>query len=391
MPDSDSLIGKPVNELPTPAMCVDLDDLDFNLRLMAGYFHDRPCKLRPHWKSNKCVQIAHRQMGAGSAVGITAAKLAEAEALVAGGVLDVLIANQVIGAAKAARLAALNRVPAATVRVAVDDPGNVAEIAAAAREAGVTVGVLVEVDIGMSRCGVAPGQPTVELAKIVRATRGVRFDGLQGYEGHLVLLKDPEEKRTKTVEAMGVLVSTRRAVEAAGLRVRIVSGGGTGTYDITGNIGGIDEIQAGSYALMDACYKKIRPEFRNAMFVLSTIVSARAVRTHKGDSPLVIADVGVKGIGCEFGPPAVAGVVPRGSKEGDSPLFQTAEKGDSPQATRCAEEHTFIENLAAKVGDKVRLIPSHGCTTSNLHRRLWAIRDGAVEACWPIEGSGCLE
>jgi D-serine deaminase-like pyridoxal phosphate-dependent protein len=345
-------------------MCVDIDDLDFNLVLMADYFRDRPCKLRPHWKSTKCVEIARRQMRAGSAVGLTASKLAEAEQLVAGGIGDVLIANQVVGPDKAARLAELNR--RATVRVAVDDAGNVAELGAAARQAGVTVGVLVEVDIGMGRCGVPPGEAVVELAKVVQGTDGLRFDGLQGYEGHLVMLKDAEEKRRKTIEAVGVLVETRRAVESAGLAVRIVSGGGTGTYDITGNIDGIDEVQAGSYALMDACYKKLRPEFRNAMFVLSTIVSARP---GGGRS---IADVGVKGIGCEFGPPVVAG-------------------HPEAAATRCSEEHTFIDNLAVRVGEKVRLIPSHGCTTSNLHRRLWAIRRGVVEDVWPIEGAGCLE
>jgi D-serine deaminase-like pyridoxal phosphate-dependent protein len=383
MPDYQHLVGQPMSSLPTPAMCADVDAVERNIRRMADFFRDRPCKLRPHWKSNKCVEIARRQLAAGGAAGITAAKLAEAEALVAGGINDVLIANQVVGPDKAARLAELNR--RATVRVAVDDAGNVAELAAAARAAGVTVGLLVEVDIGMNRCGVAPGAPAAELARVVATTPGVRFDGLQGYEGHLVLKPAGEEKNAATIKAMNVLVATRRAVETAGLPVAIVSGGGTGTYDITGRIDGIDEIQAGSYALMDACYKKIRPEFENAMFVLATVVS---VRPASGTDGLAIVDVGVKGIGSEFGPPAVAGLLGCGEK-GDSPQ---AKKGNSPLAVRSSEEHTFIEGLrGAKVGDKVLLIPSHGCTTANLHRRLWAIREGRVEGCWAIEGSGCLE
>lgn len=355
-------LGKSVETVPTPALVVDEVGLDANLKLLADYFAGRPAKLRPHFKSHKCVTLARRQLAAGSAVGITCAKLAEAEVLVAGGVTDVLIANQVVTPAKARRLAVLNR--QATVRAAVDHPANVAELGAAARELGVEIGVLIEVDLGMKRCGVAPGAPTLELARRVAQTPGLRCAGLQGYEGHLITLPDLEERRRRTLAAMADLVACRGLLEADGLPCPIVSGGGTGTYDITGNVAGIDEIQAGTYALMDCFYHALRPEFACCRWVAATVISASADRA--------VADVGTKGMGCDFGMPRVL-------------EFPAAE------IPYVAEEHTPLRNVSATVGQRLRLIPSHGCTTNNLHRRLWVVRDGVVQDLWPIEGSGCLE
>ncbi len=357
-----SLLGKPVEALPTPALVVDAEALEHNLNLLAAYFAGRPAKLRPHFKSHKCVTLAKRQLAAGSAVGITCAKLSEAEVLVAGGIDDVLIANEVVGPEKAQRLAVLNR--AATVRAAVDSAANVAELGSAALAAGVTVGVLVEVDVGMRRCGVPPGEPALALARGVQGTRGLRFDGLQAYEGHLVTIPDREERRQKVVQAMEPVLATRQLLESAGLPCRIVSGGGTGTFEITGNLVPFNEIQAGSYALMDCSYQPVAPKFRNALSILATIISAR--------NGYAVADVGLKGMGNEFGLPVVAGV---------------------PEAKprSLSEEHVPIDNLRAVPGQKIRLIPSHGCTTCNLHRRLWLARGGILEALWPIEASGCLE
>ncbi len=360
--DPEDLIGKPVEALTTPCVVVDLEALDYNLILLADYFADRHCKLRPHFKAHKCLALARRQLAAGSTAGITCAKLSEAEKLVQGGFDDVLIANQVVGAGKARRLAELNR--RATVRAAVDSAGNVDELDRAAREAGVTVDLLVEVDIGMNRCGVPPGEATLELARRVSQAGNLRFDGLQGYEGHVVQLEDAEERRRGVGEAMGLLLRTKQLLVDAGLPVHIVSSGGTGTYDMTGNTEGIDEVQCGTYALMDACYKRIRPEFRIASRILSTVVSSRGTK--------VVADVGTKGMGCEFGPPLVQGFA-------------------GARALYVADEHTPIENVSARVGERIWLIPSHGCTTHNLHRRMWVVREGTVEAVWPIEASGCLE
>ena len=355
-------IGRPVDELVTPCLVIDEEALAENLSRMAGYFAGRPSRLRPHFKSHKCVTLARRQLAAGGAVGITCAKVSEAEQLVAGGITEVLIANQVVGEAKAERLAALNL--RATVRSAVDSAGNVAELARAARRIGVTIPLLVEVDVGMGRCGVPPGAPALELARLVAETQGVRFDGLQGYEGHLVMLADAAERRRRVAADLAPLVETRRLIERSGLEVAIVSSGGTGTYDVTGEIAGIDEVQCGSYALMDAHYARIRPEFRVACRVLTTVISAARDR--------VVLDVGVKGLGLEFGPPAVEG-------------------HPGAEVRRVSEEHTAVASLEAEVGRRVWVVPTHGCTTANLYRRFWVVREGRVVDVWPIEGSGCLE
>ncbi|HUU28996.1 MAG TPA: DSD1 family PLP-dependent enzyme [archaeon] len=356
------LIGKSVEELQTPAIVADIEALDANLSLLAGYFAVRHCKLRPHFKSHKCVTLARRQLKAGSANGITCAKVSEAEQLVSGGIKDILIANQVIGPEKVRRVAELNR--QAAVRLTVDSPEGVRQIGAAAREAGVTIGILVEVDIGMNRCGVPPGKPAVALAEQVARTGGLRFDGLQGYEGHLVTLEDYQERKRLVLQAMEPLLETRRALEDSGLQVSLVSAGGTGTYKITGNIEGIDEVQCGSYALMDSFYRKVSPEFQNARYVIATVISAQGRKA--------VADVGLKGMGCEYASPVIVG---------------------HPEARvlYVAEEHLPIDNLEAAVGERIRIIPPHGCTTNNLHQRMWVVRNGIIEDVWPIEGRGCLE
>ena len=354
-------IGQPVEALPTPCIVADLDTLEKNLARMDKFFDGKQCRLRPHFKSHKCVTLANRQLSLINTVGITCAKLSEAEQLVAGGVNDVLIANQVIGADKARRLAALNR--RATVRVAVDSRLGVEQLGTAGQEIGVDIGVLVEVDIGMNRGGVQPGPPTLQLVEIVARTPGVRFVGLQSYEGHLVTLRDYDERKRLVTEAMQPLLETRRQLGQMGFSL-FISSGGTGTYDITGHIDGIDELQCGSYALMDAAYKKIRPEFEYARFVLATIISVR------GDT--VTADVGLKGMGAEYAMPEVVG-------------YPDAE------VLYVAEEHTVIKNLPVNVGDKIRLIPPHGCTTNNLYSEMWISQDDHIIDVWPIEGRGCLE
>jgi D-threonine aldolase len=359
---SSPLIGQPIAAIPTPAPVADLDLLEQNLRKMADYFSSRSCKLRPHFKSHKCVELSRRQLAAGACTGITCAKLAEAEQLAAGGIADILIANQVVGEDKARRLAALNR--GATVRCAVDSLVSARQLSAAATEVGVRIGVLIEVDIGMKRCGVLPGAPTLKLAQEISRLPGLRFDGIQSYEGHIVTLPDLDERTRKVREAFAAAVATRRELEGAGFPVAIFSGGGTGTYDITGNIEGIDEVQAGSYALMDWSYANVRPEFVVARWILATVVSSHPT--------YAVVDVGTKGIGCEFGLPIVA---------------------DHPEAkTRSSsEEHFAVDGLSAKVGDKVRVIPSHGCTTHNLHRQMWISRGGVIVDVWPIEGALCME
>ena len=263
-----SAIGKPLADLDTPALCIDVDLFDANLKRMAEFFNGRAAKLRPHFKNNKCSQIALRQLEAGWTVGMTCAKLGEAEVLAAAGCGDILIANQIIGPAKIARLVEVAR-KTVTMRVAVDQFENAAAIAAAAVRAGVTIGLLVEVDIGMGRCGVAPGRAALDLARRIVDLKGVRFDGLQAYEGHLVAVADREERRRRVREDMAKAIETRRIIEGDGLKVAIISGGSTSTYDATGTIEGVNEVQAGTYPTMDHMYVKLSPEFAISLSILA--------------------------------------------------------------------------------------------------------------------------
>lgn len=361
-----NLIGQTASLVPTPSLIVDVAALERNLRLMAEFFTHRPAKLRPHFKSHKCVTIAKRQMKAGNAVGITCAKLSEAEVLAAGGIKDILIANQVVGRDKAERAAELARTCRLTV--AVDDESQVRELSAALSRRGAKAGVLVEVDIGMGRCGVQPGEPALRIARAAEAAAGIEFLGLQAYEGHCITVLDPDERRRQVLASMRKAVATRRLIEASGLPVQTLSGGGTGTYDMTGILEGVSEIQAGSYALMDHYYAQRRPEFAVALSVITTVISSN-------NADHAVLDVGVKGVGAEFGVPVLADC-----PEDEIPRFES-------------EEHASVRTRGRplKVGDRIRLIPSHGCTTCNLHRRFFAVRDGIVEDIWPIEGSGCLE
>ena len=358
------VVGQSKWDIDTPALLIDLPAMESNIAQMASFFEGKKAKLRPHAKTHKCPIISHKQLQAGNAVGVTCAKVGEAEALVEGGIRDILIANQIVGAQKIARLVGLAR--HASIMVAVDDPTNVEQLSAAAVAAGVELGVLVEVNIGMNRCGVEPGQPALDLARKVAEARGLRFMGLQGYEGHLVMLPSQDERRERALTTMQGLVDTRRFIEADGLEVRIVSGGGTGTAHFTGTVEGVDEIQAGSYVFSDVKYRSVGAPFQCALTVLATVIS-------RPTPTLAVTDAGHKVMTSEFGLPELIGV------EGAS-------------LTRLSEEHGKVEFSAPdtrlRPGDKVEFIPTHGCTTINLFDRYHAVRDGRLEAVWEIAGRG---
>lgn len=357
-----------MTNLDTPSLLVDLDALEANLQLMSGYFANRHAKLRPHFKSHKCTTIAKMQLKAG-AIGITCAKLAEAETLANAGIKNILIANEIVGPIKIARLIELTK--RADPIVAIDNVDNVKMLSDMAQEAGVTINFLVEIDVGQGRCGVAPGSAALELAKFASSLPGIKFLGLQGYEGHAVDLRDDRERIDKTKLSLKALVDTRRIIECSGIKVQIVSGGGTGTYDINGETDGIDEVQAGSYALMDWWYTDIRPEFRQAMSILVTVIS-------RPRPNIAIIDVGRKGCGAEWGPPRLKNLP--GAK---IPSFNSEEHG-----TIQLPDDAIAK---IKVGDKLEIVPSHGCTTSNLYREFVAHKNGQVVGRWPIEASGALQ
>ena len=289
-----SVIGQPLAALDSPQLVIDLDVVDANLRRMLGAFRDRPVAVRVHFKSLKCAGLA-RYVAAAGARGFLCAKLNEAEVLADAGLTDIFIANEIVGPIKVRRLAELAR--RARVRVCVDDAQNVEALAQAARAAGVTLGVLVEVDVGQHRCGVEPGEPALALARRVHASPGLRFVGLQGYDGHLQMVPDPGERRARCLEGLQALVATRRLIEGAGIPVDVVTGAGTGTWEFVGFHEGVTEIQPGSFVLMDCAYHAIRPEFACALSIAATVVSRRPA--------WYVLDAGSKAISRDFGTPTL--------------------------------------------------------------------------------------
>jgi 3-hydroxy-D-aspartate aldolase len=357
------LPGTPVDELDTPALIIELDVAEANIRKLQMWADRHKVAVRPHAKTHKSPYWARKQLDAG-AIGICAAKVSEAEVLVNGGVPEVMIPNQVIGERKIARLMSLAR--HARLIVAVDDAANVKDLSAAAQSFGVEVGVIVEVNIGMNRCGVEPGAPVVKLAKAIAKSPGLRFDGLMGYEGHLVANRDYEVRKTETLKAMEKLTGSADACRKAGLEVKVVSAAGTGTYNITGTVRGVTELQCGSYIFMDGDYLQVFQDFKPALHVLAQVIS-------RPGPDRAVTDAGLKSISTDRGLPAVAGI-------------------SGATVTGLSEEHgrLKVEGAAAKlkVGDKLRFLPMHGDTTINLHTHYFGIRNGRLEAVVPIEGRG---
>lgn len=358
--------GMAVSELDTPALLLDLDAFERNLETMAGFFAGRPAVLRPHSKTHKCPEIARRQIAAG-AIGITCAKVSEAEVMVTGGIQDILIANQVTGPIKIDRLTDL--ASRCDLMVAVDDPRNVAELAQACKAKHVSLRVLIEIEIGMGRCGVDPGQPALALAQAVVDAPHLEFKGLMGYEGHLVMVPDPEERAAKVREAFAPLAETADLLCSAGLPVEIVSGGGTGSFDITGDFPFVTEIQAGSYVFMDTTYRKIRSEFVPALTMMTSVVSRGPGR--------VVVDAGLKAMSSEFGPPHVL-------------------DGEGVSVRYLSEEHGVLDVASPELvswqpGERVYFLPSHCCTTVNLNRMLHVVRDNKLVDLWPVAASGCAQ
>ena len=363
---SEPFIGMHKTELDTPALLIDLDKMESNIQTMAAYFTTVNAMLRPHVKTHKTPMIAHKQIAAG-AIGVTCAKLGEAEAVIHAGIRDVLIANQVVGSHKIARL--INLARHAEIMVAVDHPENVQAISEAAAAKGVTVRMLVEVNIGMDRCGVEPGKPAFALAQQIHQSPNLKFEGLMGYEGHTVARPDQNERETAAREAMQRLIDTKHYLEKHGVAVAIMSGGGTGTFNITGSMPEMTEIQAGSYVFMDATYRNVKgvgEQFDCSLSVLATVVS------HPSPDR-VIVDTGLKVLAKEFGIPQPIGIT-------------------GAEMTGLSEEHGKMELADTRApltpGDKLEILPTHCCTTVNLHDRYYGIRTGIVETVWNIAARG---
>jgi len=359
--------GMRVEDLDTPVLLLDLDAFQRNIDKMAAFFADKTAGLRPHCKTHKCPTIALRQLDAG-AVGITCAKVSEAEVMANAGIRDILIANQVVGKVKIDRLTDL--AAQCDLMVAVDNPVNVHALSAACRTKDVTLRVLVEVDTGMHRCGVQNDRDALNLARLTVDAPHLEFMGLQGYEGHLVHVLDPDKRAAGVRKALAQLQSVKTMIESDGLPVEIISGGGTGTYDLSGSEPPMNEIQAGSYVFMDAKYAQVRPEFETSLTVLSTVLSRPLPER-------IVVDAGLKTMPPDFGWPTLIGY-------------------PSVELVSLSEEHGKLtaeapSSVALQPGDKVQFIPSHCCTTVNLHNRLYVIQDGTLIDIWPIAARGCAQ
>jgi len=359
-------VGRPKRELDTPALLLDLPTMDRNIARMAGTFRRAGVGWRPHTKALKTPALAHILLRAG-AHGVTCAKLGEAEVMAAGGIRDILIANQIVGDQKIARL--VNLLPHADIIVAVDSEQNVRALDAAARAKGVRLRVLVEVNVGMNRAGVEPGDATVRLAGLVHQCEGLRLAGVMAWEAHAVAIADPDEKRRTIHEAVGLLVDSARRCRDADLPIEIVSCGGTGTYAITAEVPGVTEIQAGGGILGDVLYRtRMGVDHEYALTVLATVTS-RPTPTR------IICDAGKKTMSSDGAVPEPIGV---------------------PHVTRVglSAEHAKLElsepDTSIRVGDKVEFVVGYSDTTVHLHDEVYGIRDGRVEVVWPLLGRGQL-
>jgi len=369
--------GMALADVDTPALLIDLDAFERNLKKMADFVARAGVRLRPHAKTHKSPVIGLKQMQLG-AVGLCCQKVSEAEAMVEGGIPDVYVSNEVVGARKLDRLAALAH--QARVMVAVDNEQAIEALGTAARKAGVTIRTLVEIDVGANRCGVPPGAPAVALAERVAREKGLTFAGLQSYQGRAQHLRTLDERKAAVAKAIEWTADTVQALGKVGLGCEVVGGAGTGTFDLEGTSGVYNELQAGSYVFMDADYaRNLKGDgsrydtFEHALFVYATVMSTPVAER-------AVIDAGLKTFTFESGMPEVAGLA--------GALYE-----------RPSDEHGGL-NLAAcnerpALGDKVLLIPPHCDPTVNLHDWYIGIRgmgtaDARVESIWPVAARGAV-
>ena len=349
-----------VEDIDTPALLVDLDAMEFNLQKLAGFFAGRRCKARPHFKNHKAPALALKQLESG-AIGITCATLREAEILVEHGIKNILIANEVVGERKLGCLAELSL--RSSVVVAVDNESVIKEMAIAQRNRKTQFEVVVDINIGLNRCGVPPGALAAALAKLA-ASEGLKVRGIMGYDGHLQSQPPSPDRDELVRRGSEDLANSAALIESAGIPVSIVSTGGTGTYSISGQCPGITDIQAGSYLLMDTRYLGLGAPFRRSLSVLATVISKR-------DAEHAVINCGVKAISGERGLPVLKDV-------------------SYAKVTALHAEHALIDidphsPPDIEVGKKLEVWVQYSDATVNLHSRMYGVRRGQVEDIFQIE------
>jgi D-serine deaminase-like pyridoxal phosphate-dependent protein len=355
-------IGQRLEDVDTPALVLDLDAFEKNLSTLKDCV-GRTVRIRPHAKTHKCPEVAKRQMALG-AVGMCCQKVSEAEAMVDGGISDVLVSNEIVGARKLERLAALSR--RAKIGICVDNLENLKDLG----NSGANLDVYIEIEVGMRRCGVAPGEPAVALAKKILEQKHLRFAGLQAYQGRAQHIRSMEERHRAIEVAAQHVQHTKRLLAEAGIPCPRVTGAGSGTFMLEVEAGVWDEIQPGSYAFMDADYAKNEwaaplPRFEHALFVLATVMS-------RPSASVAIVDAGLKASSVDSGMPTVW-------------------KRDGVRYTHASDEHGWIEGEnPPALGEKLLLVPGHCDPTINLYDWYVCVRNGRVEALWPITARGAV-
>ena len=367
--DIPALPGMALDEVETPALLIDLDAFEHNVSYLRDRLEQAGVRLRAHSKTHKSVDIARYQVEHGGACGICCQKLSEAEVMVAGGIDDLLISNQVVDPAKVDRLAALAL--RARILVCVDDSGNIEQLSAAARRHDSRIECLVEIDCGAGRCGVAPGAGAVALAQQIAASPGLCFGGLQAYQGSAQHIRSFAERAAAIDNAIRQTRDTVEQLQAAGFDCDIVAGAGTGSYPFEAGSGLYNEMQCGSYVFMDADYQRVLDEsgapiseFRNSLFLWTSVMS----KTRPG---IAICDAGLKVLSVDSGLPRVFGL-------------------DDVEYVACSDEHGNLADPQdqLRLNDRLRLVPGHCDPTCNLHDWYVGIRNNRVECLWPVSARG---
>jgi len=363
-----AMVGMDEADIQTPCLVLDLDALERNIIKMGQFAKDKNMRHRVHGKMHKSVDVALLQEKLGGSCGVCCQKVSEAEAFVRGGIKGVLVSNQVRDPAKIDRLARLPKLGARAI-CCVDDLANIADLSAAAVKHGTQIECLVEIDCGAGRCGVQSTEDVVAIATVIDAAEGLKFAGLQAYQGAMQHLDDYQERKAKIDVAVAMVAEAVAALKSVGLECDIVGGGGTGSYYFEGESGVYNELQCGSYAFMDADYGRIldrdgnridQGEWQNALFLLTSVMSHA-----KADK--AICDAGLKAQSVDSGLPVIFGRT-------------------DVEYVKCSDEHGVIADPdgVLKVGDKLKLVPGHCDPTCNVHDWYVGVRNGKVEALWPI-------
>jgi 3-hydroxy-D-aspartate aldolase len=370
--DIPALPGMAEAEIQTPCLILDLDALERNIRKMGDYARAHGMRHRVHGKMHKSLDVAKLQMELGGACGVCCQKVSEAEVFARGGIRDVLVSNQVRDPAKIDRLARLPKLGARTI-CCVDDIANVADLSAAAMGVGTQIECLVEIDCGAGRCGVTTTEAVVEIARAIDAAPGLKFAGLQAYQGAMQHMDSYDDRKAKIDVAVAMVKDAVDGLKAEGLQCDIVGGGGTGSYYFESTSGVYNELQCGSYAFMDADYGRIldkdgnridQGEWENALFILTSVMSHA-----KPDKAIV--DAGLKAQSVDSGLPVVFGRT-------------------DVEYVKCSDEHGVVMDPggALKVNDRLRLVPGHCDPTCNVHDWYVGVRNGVVETLWPVSARG---